>query len=314
LGEVTLRDIIDMTNKKLVFFIIIVAAFFGLSINSCKEVGPVLPWGNTGVLSDTTYTETPQAPETKNVLIEMFTGVQCINCPQGDAILAGLITQYPSTVIGIAMHSTKEPAALDDSMPDSKQFLGCADAQTIVSQFGDPGVRPMGSVNRISHISTLTNALSIYDDRSTWNGSTQTEFAKITPVNVVLSASYTPATQGVLAVITLHYNNAASTLPDSNKLSVFLTEDSIVTAQLDGNSNDTFYVHNWIMRKAISNPLGDIIYATTTPGTVTRLVYQYTIPSHSIWNPAHMHIVAFVQKYLNNQSDILQAKITPLIQ
>jgi hypothetical protein len=294
-------------KKRSFSLLVAVFAVCMATLNGCKEVGPVLPWGNTSVLSDTTYTESPQSPETKNVLIEMFTGVSCINCPQGHAVLDGIMSADTPRVIGVALHSTLEPTAQDDSLTDSRQGLGCADAQTIINKFGDLGARPIGAVDRILHSNnTVTGTASIYDDRSTWNASAANELAVQTPVNMVLTGTYAASTRTMTVSIEMHYNTAST--PDSNKVSIFLTEDSIVTAQLNGAVNDSFYVHNGVLRKALSTPTGDLLNVSTAPGVVVRRIYSYSIPAGLVWNPAHLHIVAFVHKYLNGRADILQVK------
>lgn len=281
-------------------------------LDGCKEVGPLVPWGSSHALSDTTYVENPVAtPEPRNVLIEMFTGVSCVNCPQAHIALDGLITTYNNKVIGVAMHSTAEPGSQDAPLPQSTQPLGCADAQTIINYFGDPGARPVGSVDRIYHSATFTN--SIYDVFGDWSGYVQTEFQNPnSQVNLLLSKTYTASTKTITIAAEMHYTTAQT---DSNKLSIFLTEDSIVTAQLDGSNTDTFYVHNFVMRAAVTYALGDNINANLTAGTVVRKIYQYTIPAaDAIWNPAHMHIVAFVHKYQGGRADVLQVKeisVTP---
>jgi hypothetical protein len=193
----------------------------------------------------------------------------------------------------------------------STQPLGCADAQTIISYFGDPGARPVGSVDRIYHTATFTN--SIYDVYGNWSGYVQTELQTAnSPVNLLLTKTYSASTKTITISAEMHYTVAQA---DSDKLSIFLTEDSIVTAQEDGSATDTFYVHNLIMRAAVTNPIGDNINANLTAGTVVRKIYQYTIPAASaIWKPEHMHIVAFVHKYQGGRADVLQVKsiaVTP---
>jgi hypothetical protein len=301
-----------MTRIKLIFVSLGFTLSLAVLLNSCKEVGSQVPWGNTHALSDTTYIESPVAtPEARNVLIEMFTGVSCVNCPSAHVVLDGIIAGSAGKVIGIAMHSTKEPGSQDGLLPSSTQPLGCADAQTIIDFFGDPGARPVGSVDRIVHSATFTN--SIYDISGDWSGYVQTEQQTAnSPINLLLSNTYSASSRTMTIAAELHYTTAQT---DSDKLSIFLTEDSIVSGQLDGSNTDTFYVHNLVMRAAVTNALGDNINAQLTAGTVVRKIYQYTITAdHAIWKPEHMHIVAFVHKYQGGRSDVIQAKqikVTP---
>lgn len=281
----------------------------GLLAQSCQEVNPPIDFGKHNVLVDTTYVESPvQTAETKNELIELFTGVSCINCPGAHVTLDGLSSANPNRVIGVAMHSTAEPAAQDDPPPGYRQLLGSDDAQTIITQFGDPGARPVGSVDRISHTGTFGNP-SIYDIAANWRGYTTARLALTTPVNIVLTKTYDPSSKTVAIATELHYTAPQT---DSNKLTIFLVEDSIVTSQLQAdNSNDVNYVHNDVLRIAVTNALGDKINANLIAGTVVRKILTYTI-TNSAWRPEHMRIIAFVHKYQNGSNEVLQVKSIPL--
>src|SRR5690348_14133339 len=78
----------------------------GSLLYSCKEVGPDINLhGNQNALTDSTYVESPvQTPETKNVLIEEFTGVRCPNCPQGHVIIANIKAANPGRVVSVSLH------------------------------------------------------------------------------------------------------------------------------------------------------------------------------------------------------------------
>jgi hypothetical protein len=282
---------------------IAIMAVIAIGINGCKEVGPQLPWGNTSVISDTTYIEHPVAsPDTKNVFIEMQTGVSCPNCPQGHAVLDQLLQTYHSRVVAMAYHSNK-PGAQDESISGiTTQVLSCPDAQAVIDNFGDPGGRPSAAIDRIPH--NDLGPISIYADYTNWIQYTQTQLGIATPVNINLSKVYDPSSKTVTVSAELHYT---ASQVDSQKLSIFLTEDSIVTAQENGASHyDTFYVHNAILRKALTNPNGDIMKVTLTAGTVIKRIYTYQI-TNPMWKSAHMNIVAFVHKNGNPPADVLQA-------
>lgn len=283
----------------------------GVLADSCKEVNPVLTAGKHNVLSDTTYVESPvQTADPKVELIEMFTGVSCINCPAAHTVLDNIISAHSDRVIGVALHSTAEPASQDNDPPYARQQLGSADAQAIISHFGEPGARPVGSVDRVSHTGTFGVA-SVYDIAANWGGYTNTQLALTSPVNIVLSNTSTidsispdSASRKLAIAVELHYTAAQA---DSDKLSIFLTEDSIVTSQLQSdNSNDQNYVHNGVLRAAVTDPLGDRINAKLTPGTVVRKIYIFEIPRKA-WRLEHMNIIAFVHRY-QGSDEILQAR------
>ncbi len=300
--------------------IVLTSVIIALLLNACKEIGPVVPWSNNGASSSSTYIENPpQSPEPKNVLLEEITGVSCPNCPAAHVVLDNLITSNNNRVIGVSYHVGPNMFNQDGLPPATSQDMTSADAQTVVNYFTFPGYGPSGSVDRIVHQNVGPfSATSIWDEAANWGGYVSTELAanNPTPVNLYLSSVYnvSGSTKTINVSVSLHYTAVQT---DTDKLSIFLTEDSIVTSQLlaNGSSVDTFYVHNHIMRAAVSNPLGDLINVPSyIAGRVDSLNYSYTIPANSVWNPSHMHVVAFVHKYQNNRSDILQAKtvkVTP---
>ena len=310
-----------MTSMKKYKIVLVVSLIASIAmLDGCKEVGPVVPWGNNGTFTSTTYIENPaQQPQPKVALIEEYTGVSCPNCPAGHVILDNLITSTNNRVIGVSYHVGHQMFNQDGNPPGWVQNLTSTDAQTIVNYFTNPSQGPIGAVDRILHNdpSTFLGA-SIWDYDANWGGYVNTELADTAPVNIYLSSVYntTGSTRQINIGVSLHYTMAQS---DTDKLSVFLTEDSIVTAQLlqgsSGNLDDSFYVHNHIMRAAVTNPLGNIITVPSyVAGRVDSLAFTYVIPAaDSVWNPAHMNVVAFVHKYLNGRSDILQAKTIKVI-
>lgn len=271
----------------------------------CKETGPQIDLtnGKHNVLVDTTYVESPvQAAEPKNTLIELFTGVACINCPAAHVTVENIKAANPGRVVAVAIHGT-EQASQDEPQVGSRQVLNNADAQAIINNFGEPGARPVGAIDRVLHTS-LSQQGSIYDFASNFNSDASAQLTKTTPVNMILTNTYDPATRTGAVQVELHYTSAQT---DSNKLTLYLTEDSIVTSQLQAdNSNDTTYVHNDILRGSLTNILGDRLDVNLTPGTVIRKVFTYHI-TDPIWRPEHMNIVAFVHRF-SGSYEILQVK------
>ena len=87
------------------------------------------------------------------------------------------------------------------------------------------------------------------------------------------------------------------------RLSVYLIEDSVVGTQ--NNTTDTIYdyVHNHVIRAAISNIWGDADAFTGTTGAYSK-TYTYTLPT--TLNAAHCRVVAFVNDY---GADMLHRKV-----
>ena len=269
--------------------IISIALFF----SACKEIGPDINLhGNQNSVSDTSYIESPvQSPETKNALVEEFTGVQCPNCPQGHQIVAQIQSQYPGRVAAIAYHPIN---SLGRPFTFSTQDLQNQQSQDVFDYLGQIGQEPAGDVDR----QLFTGQSNILLDKSLWNGFTTNELALTTPVNIVLADSYDSASRQLSVVVTLHYNSA-NTDTTANRLTIALVENNIISAQLNGNVIDTFYVHNNVLRTTLTADEGDLINYPRQAGRVDILVYQATL--NSKWVAANMSVNAFVHEFENSK-------------
>ena len=270
-------------------------------IYSCQEVGPSINLhGNANSVSDTTYIESPAAaPEAKNVLIEEFTGVQCPNCPAGHALVASLETQYPGKIAGMALHPSNP---LGYPYPFSAQNLIDANSTSLYTYLGNLGSEPCGAVDRV----LFPGQSLIETDRNYWSGFVSQELTLAPQVNIEMSDMYNASNRQVTVIAKIHYTQNVS---QPNNITIALTEDSVVTAQLNGTVIDTNYVHNGVLRSILTSTTGDnVAYnanVTLVTGRVVQLVYQGTI--NTKWNPLHMSVVAFVHEHSTSQV-VYQAK------
>lgn len=277
-------------------FIIGAVAFFA---SSCKEVGTVVDLGKNkplGLLLDTAYTETPQSPETKNVLIEEFTGVRCLNCPQGHAELRSLKQTYPGRVIGMSLHSYLQ----DEVYPYSKVDLKSAIAQKIETYLVYPGYKPNGAIDRVN----FAGGQTVCNDYLDWATLLPQRMSVTTPVNLIVIPTFNATTGELLIDVKAHYTLDQT---DPNKLSLYLVEDSIITAQLQPNNTvDTNYIHNEIVREVYSDTLGDKLNHDLKRGTTVQRVYKVNVSGKG-YVYKHLKVLAFVHRYATTK-EILQAK------
>lgn len=285
-------------NRKWVYLILIQTCILFLFLPSCKEIGPDINLhGNPNSISDTSYIESPVAtPEPKNSVIEDFTGVRCPNCPAGHLIIANLQTQYPGRVVGVCLHPQN---SLGVPYSFSTQDLENSVSQTLFDYLGQIGSEPAGAIDR----TLFPGQTAILLDKSLWATYVGNDLALPTAVNVELSATYSSTNRQLNIVTALHYTSTDTT---STRLTIMLTEDSIVTAQLNGAVIDTYYVHNDVLRTVVTGIEGDAVTPSPQPGLVVLKTYQTTLDT--LWNVAHMNIIAFVQNYENSNLSIYQAK------
>ena len=265
---------------KNIFYILLLS----ILIYSCEQKCAVIP---------------PLQPPTvglKKVIIEEFTGVRCVNCPDGSAEIENLKTLYNENLIAISIHAgtfAKPYANQDDySIQDGKDILAF---------LGDPVGYPAAVIDRKVF---PDNGGELQTGRNQWAGYISDE-SKITPkVSISMSKTYTESNR-LLEITT----NVVPTENISEKLAltVLITEDSIIGKQLlpspIGLKDD--YVHKHMLRDVVSNPTGDPINEVTSKGNIITKKYSLTLPSNFV--DKHCHIIAFVSK-VGSVKEILQAE------
>ncbi|HRN93311.1 MAG TPA: Omp28-related outer membrane protein [Chitinophagales bacterium] len=264
---------------------------------SCKEVGPNINLGSKSkALVDTTYLETPQTPEDKNVVMEEFTGVQCVNCPAGHQIIKTLKASYGERLVVISYHTD----FLGDPFSFTTEDLRTEAAKQVQDYLVFDGYKPAASIDRFAFNSSQTSLLYT---RNTWSNRVQQELTKTSPVNILLSSMVDSASRKLTATVELNYT---STITDAQKITLVIIENNIVEPQLNtGNVIDTFYTHNDIQRVFLTNALGDEITTTTEAGRVVKKMYQTDLPP--TLNLNNLKLVAFVHKF-SGTKEILQGK------
>ncbi len=262
-----------------------------LLLDSCQEVGPDINLhGNQNSVSDTTYIESPVATaETKNVVIEEFTGVRCPNCPQGHVLIANIKAANPNRVLSVSLHPIN---SLGAPYAYSAQDFRSQKAQTLFDYLGQIGLEPAAGIDR-KQFSGQSNILL---DKNAWSNYVTQQLSVTTPVNIVLDKSYDSTNRELTVVAELHYTQ---TVNEENKLTILLTESDIITAQLDGSVVDTFYSHKDVMRDFITDTQGDAITPAREAGRVVRKVYKKVLDA--AWKPEHIYILAYVHEFQNSK-------------
>lgn len=217
------------------------------------------------------------------VLIEEFTGQMCQNCPDGHRMLESLKKQYGDSVIPVSIHATGQAIS---GMMGNLQGLKTDDGDIYSSRHKIDGI-PAAVIDRSSGPLNLAQ----------WSGAVREELKKDTPVKITVSASYDNVSNQITADIDMK-----STKPVNCTLQVWLTEDGIVSYQVDGSQHLIDYVHNHVYRATMNTVNGESVNITD----VTTL--SYSIEADSKWIPSNMTAVAFVF----DNSGVLQAASAPV--
>lgn len=244
--------------------------------NANPPASPVTP-GTTG--STIVY---------RNVLVEDYTGHKCGNCPAAANQLKSLHTQYPGKVIPMAVHAgffakTDATYPVDYRTPDG-------DAYDL--QFGNGAAgNPNGLVNRAGY-----GTSSFIRQWSAWSSEVAYQLTLPAVFNIKITNTYNSGSNQLntdVCVKSLIANTG------TYKLVVLLTEDSLVSEQLDyskpsGQQLISNYEFNHVLRGAINSTWGESIFASGAAAndSVVKSYSNYTISG--AFKARKCHVVAYV--------------------
>jgi hypothetical protein len=155
-------------------------------------------------------------------------------------------------------------------------------------------------VNRIGYNQTHIKA------HTAWSSIVASELAKPAVADLKLKVEYNSSTKNVSIVSTSKF---LTDLDGVYKISLFVTEDSIVKAQKDYSkpspSNVADYTHKHVMRKGINGTWGDEIANGNAKKNV-EVVKNYSVVLNDSWDDKKCHIVAFI--YNSATYEVIQAE------
>lgn len=202
------------------------------------------------------------SPENKNVVLEEFTGIHCVYCPDGHAISQAIQNANPDRVSLINIH-TGGYAIPSGSEPDFRTPFGDA----IAAQTGLQGY-PSGTVNR--HVFSGSNTIL---DRGQWTSRANQIIAMPSYVNLAATAVINAETNVMEIHVEAYYTGDS---PEStNLLNVALVQNNTKGPQTGGQQGSN-YNHMHRLIDMITGQWGEEITQTTS-GTFVERDYSYPI-------------------------------------
>lgn len=236
------------------------------------------------IAEDERFSPDPIAFEpTKNVLIEDFTGQNCLNCPNAADATRALQELYGEEhVIAVAIHGGE----LTLPLPYDSPYQLATQTGNEYNEHWGVTTWPCGMVDRTGGLLEYTS----------WSARAVQRLQQEAALKLHATADYDAATRSLDVSISAQ----ADELPDAT-LQVWLVEDSITGLQRmpDGTMNRS-YLHNHVFRAALNGDYGAPLAQTATLTT-------YTVPEN--YDPRHLAIVAFAW---NNTGGVLQVTRQPL--
>lgn len=225
-------------------------------------------------------------------VIEQFTSTYCTYCPLGNNMLR-ILTSSRDDIAWIGIHGNM-------SGTDPMRTLQC---DSIMSYEGSDSY-PSGSFDRSTgwdSDETIITGLGYYEEyhnEIAQEISAFLDYIAEAPSFATVNINSTIDADTREAVITVN----GELTPDfdmmmgaDSKLTVYITEDGVISRQLNLGTWVNNYEHNGVLRKALYSIKGNDL---NRDGNTYENVFTYTIPSN--WKLENLNVVAFISRPLAN--------------
>ncbi len=246
--------------------------------------------------------DTASVEKYRIVILEEYTGQKCGNCPKAQRFLYdSLVPKYGKNLLTMAVHagSYAVPDVSGHYTADFRTPEG--DAYNNNSLFGMSAAgQPNAMINRKGYPGSHVKY------KFQWETEVFNQISVPADAWIEIENTYNSSTRTVSVNVKSEFLNA---LTGDYKLCVAVTEDSIVSPQLDyfpvgGGSQDVLnYLHRHIFRGTVNTAFGGYIATDPAAGTIIEKDYSYTLPVN--FNQNHCHIVAYI--YDADNYEIVQA-------
>lgn len=234
------------------------------------------------------------------VLVEEITGVRCSNCPEGSKLLADLQETYgKENLIVISIHEAPDFSAPYTGSYANKYDFRTPEGKELADYIGVFEGAPSAAVDRFE----TPNATSLFVVPHTeWPGLIVSEFARDHELGLFMTTAYNETDRN----LDIQVNIAPEkTLSGDLRLTVVITQDSIIDVQNDDNVIVKDYVHRHVLRDVVTRPTGDPITQSLSAGAVVSKSFQVSFPEK--WEAKHCSVVAYVHRGGDPVKDVLQA-------
>jgi len=273
--------------KKHFFLLLITALLF----NACKEIPPVVT-GSTGPVVPNDDVK----DQRRQVLIEEFTGVRCVQCPGGSAFIQDLLAIHGQRLVAVSIHagSFSNPYSInqyDFRTPEGTQLISYLD-------------QPFGFPSAVINRTKFPGQFDLQLGQGDWAGYIAQDTAIAPKVRISIEPEFDISSRELKVNVKLFVDE---TIADpSVRLNIMITESGIEDAQITPGSSDPVpnYVHRHVLRHMLTNWDGDPITESLGAGTVVQKNFTYSMPAE--WKEDNCEIVAFVS-LAGTSKEVLQA-------
>lgn len=263
---------------------------FGIA---CNEIGPEInPTGdinndpNGGVVSI--------LDQQRQVLIEEFTGVRCVNCPAGSQTIENLLNIHGDQLIAVSIHSGFFSPPLSESQYDFRT----SDGDNLLSLVGEPLGFPTAVINR----KQFAGEFDLQLGQSSWAGYIEDEKAFDPIVKIGMQSEFN-STDRILKVDISLFPEVTISEPDV-RLSLMITETDIEDYQETPDGMQADYKHKHVLRDFLTSFDGNRITEPLLVEAEINKSFTYTLPEN--WLAINCRLIAVVSLG-GTSKEVLQA-------
>lgn len=224
--------------------------------------------------------------ENRKVILEEFTGIHCVFCPQGHVIAQAIKDANEGNVFLVNIHQGNF-ANPSGSEPDFRTPFGDA----IAGQSGLTGY-PAGTVNR-HRFPGQEQGNGTAMSRGSWGTAATQIMAEESYANVAVEASIDVLNSEIVVHVEAYYTGDSP--ENTNLLNVMLLQNNTLGPQTGGNMGNN-YVHQHRLIDMITGQWG-VTINNTTAGSFIDETYTFPIPANYNNVPvvlADIEVVAFI--------------------
>ena len=253
---------------------------------ACTEIGPVIPALGPPDLGN------------RKVLIEEFTGVQCVNCPQGSAEIENLIGLYGAQLIAVSIHA----GFFSDPYSDSRFDLRTEEGEALEGFLGEPLGYPSAVINRKKQLGRAILQLG----QASWASAVAESVQEEQLLSLNLELDYDEGARDLdLKVALLALEN----ISDPLSLSIMITENDIVDQQLTPGGKNSDYVHKHVLRDMLTDFKGQAL-GVLDKGQLIEKNYDYSLLQE--WKAEDCKMVVFVS--FRDSKEVLEVEEAALLE
>ncbi len=234
------------------------------------------------------------ADQQRQVLIEEFTGIRCVNCPAGAAAIKALRDQHGDRLVVLSIHAGFFSPPYNESRYDFRTTAG----DRLLDLLGAPLGYPSAVIDR--KLFQGENDLQL--GQGLWPGFVNQQLSGEAAVRIDLQPAFEAGSRQLTVDVSIYVDREIR--EEDIRLSLALTENGIRDVQLAPEGKVADYRHDHVLRTMITNTDGNPLREALTPGAVISKRYELILEDG--WLPENCQLVGFVHRGGTVQ-EVLQA-------